>query len=902
MMDVVQKIANVPVEFLDGNYVLPDMITFLEMEKVGKVEQLNIIDRWNLNDSTQSLKAEVGLDSSGNLMYLDLHEKYHGPHGLIAGMTGSGKSEFIITYILSMAINYSPDDVAFILIDYKGGGLAFAFENKTTGMVLPHLAGTITNLDKAEMNRTLVSIDSEVKRRQQLFNEARDKMGESTIDIYKYQGFYHEGKLSEPLPHLFIICDEFAELKAQQPDFMDNLISVARIGRSLGVHLILATQKPSGVVNDQIWSNTKFRVCLKVQDASDSKEMLKRPDAAELKQTGRFYLQVGYDEYFALGQSGWAGAKYFPSEKIIKQVDKSVNVIDNTGDFIKNIQASSGSAKVQAQGEQLAAILGNIIDVANRENKRTRKLWLENIPNMIYYSDVLKKYHTEFDPNVLNVVVGEYDAPEIQKQGVLNLNMKEMDNILVYGNDGEEKEKFLNALLYSFVNQYSPEDINIYAVDYGSESLRMFSQFPQIGGFVFSGEDEKFKNSIKLITEEIRNRKKLFIPFGGSYEEYNARNEEKLPQIVFFINNFDGVAEIYPLFHENLTSICRECTRYGIYFIVSLNGPSSMPRRATLCFKSRVCFHFTDPTQYSDAFDMRCRITPREMMGRGLINYDGGIHEFQTISLSDEDHTDSEMVHKLYEDIREKYTTSAVKIPELPECVTMDLVEKHIRNFDKIPIGVYRESLKTAYIDFSSFPFFVISSNKLNNMKGFAESLMMVLMKIPDCQVVFLDAQKLLPSVKDMCPSYYDDSFGALIDGLIKIEQDPEKKNQKYIYVFFGLDKMRTKLDSTARLDTFIEMIKKNDHSRLIMMESNKGIKSLDFDKWFMAARNAGDGLWVGQGFGAQQVFRISKVTNEMNASYPNNYAYLTYDSMPELIKLIEFTKIEEEDDDLDEE
>ena len=145
-------------------------------------------------------------------MYLDLHEKAHGPHGLIAGMTGSGKSEFIITYILSLAINYSPDEVSFILIDYKGGGLAFAFENKTLGIELPHLAGTITNLDKSEMNRTLVSINSEIKRRQKIFNDARDSLSESTIDIYKYQKFYREGKVTEPIPHLFIICDEFGQI------------------------------------------------------------------------------------------------------------------------------------------------------------------------------------------------------------------------------------------------------------------------------------------------------------------------------------------------------------------------------------------------------------------------------------------------------------------------------------------------------------------------------------------------------------------------------------------------------------------------------------------------------------------------------------------------------------------
>lgn len=276
MIQISKVLSNIPIEFEVGISHLPDAISFLEMEKVGKVEQLNILNRWNINDSTSSLKAEIGIDEQGDLMYLDLHEKAHGPHGLIAGTTGSGKSEFIITYILSMCINYSPDDISFILIDYKGGGLALAFENKSAGVILPHLAGTITNLDKAEMDRTLVSIDSEVKRRQKMFNEARERLGESTIDIYKYQTFYHDGRLDEPIPHLFIICDEFAELKSQQPEFMDNLISVARIGRSLGVHLILATQKPSGVVNDQIWSNSRFKVCLKVQDENDSREMLKR--------------------------------------------------------------------------------------------------------------------------------------------------------------------------------------------------------------------------------------------------------------------------------------------------------------------------------------------------------------------------------------------------------------------------------------------------------------------------------------------------------------------------------------------------------------------------------------------------------------------------------------------------
>ena len=236
--------------------------------------------------------------TDGTLFTLDLHQKAQGPHGLVAGMTGSGKSEFIITYILSLAVNYHPDEVAFLLIDYKGGGLAGAFEDKERGIRLPHLLGTITNLDGAMITRSLLAIESEMKRRQRIFNEVKSKTGESSIDIYSYQSLYRNKVLEEPMPHLFIIADEFAEMKQQEPEFMDKLISIARIGRSLGVHLILATQKPSGVVNEQIRSNTKFRVCLKVQDKADSMDMLKRPEAAALKDTGRFYLQVGYDEYY----------------------------------------------------------------------------------------------------------------------------------------------------------------------------------------------------------------------------------------------------------------------------------------------------------------------------------------------------------------------------------------------------------------------------------------------------------------------------------------------------------------------------------------------------------------------------------------------------------------------------
>ena len=149
---------------------------------------------------------------------------------------------------------------------------------------------------------------------------------------------------------------------------MDDLISTARIGRSLGVHLILATQKPSGVVNDQIWSNSKFKVCLKVQDRSDSQEMIKRPDAASIKETGRFYLQVGYDEYFALGQSAWTGAPYYESDVRKKKVDNTITFVDNLGMPFKIVDDGKQNFTGVLKGEELPNIMKYMVDIDKKEN------------------------------------------------------------------------------------------------------------------------------------------------------------------------------------------------------------------------------------------------------------------------------------------------------------------------------------------------------------------------------------------------------------------------------------------------------------------------------------------------------------------------------------------------------
>ena len=895
MKAIGKVISNIPIEFERGAKSLPTSITFLEMESVGKVEQLNIINRWKNNDPIKSLKAEVGVDENGDLMYLDIHEKYHGPHGLIAGMTGSGKSEFIITYVLSMAINYSPDEVSFVLIDYKGGGLAGAFENKTSGIKLPHLAGTITNLDKAEMDRTLVSIDSEVRRRQRIFNDAKDKLGESTIDIYKYQGFYREGKLDEPVPHLIIICDEFAELKSQQPDFMDNLISIARIGRSLGVHLILATQKPSGVVDDQIWSNSKFRVCLKVQEKSDSMEMLKRPEAAELKQVGRYYLQVGYNELFQLGQSGWCGAKYFPSDRIKKNIDRSINFINDTGYIIKSIQGASNN-KGEAQGEELAAILKHIIEAAKRENLFSRKLWLDNVPDVILVDDLYDKYKEKTVSNVVDAVIGEYDDPNNQNQGLLKINLNTEGNTIVFGADGSDKEMFIDSMIYSTITRHTSNEINYYIIDYGSESLRKFSKFPHIGDLVYLSEDEKLFNLLKLINRKISERKKLFSAFGGEYNNYIKLSGKKLPLIGIIINNYDAFSESNPNFEDELITITRDGLRYGIFFVLTANSDSSIRRKIKQNFNSIFALRLNDISDYNIIFN-RVNNEPMDIPGRGIFKKEE-IYEFQTASISREENI-NDYLDGILEKVKSSNDYVAERVPTLPNIITIDYMSKYLNNLTDVPVGIAKSSLDIITYDFTSYLSTFVFSTTSSNTANFSRCLLKELGLLKNLQIIVIDINSEIPETKNFIKYYYDREPSQVIDILIDYVGKIMNSSVKFrtIIYFQNFNKFKMKIED-SKLEDLTGKIKKLENVNIIIADDYKKFKKVEFDTWYRNIQNDTDGIWIGTGLGDQNMFKLSKITKEMEKVYKNNFGFVIKDGRGQLIKTIELPEFKEGDDD----
>ena len=610
---------------INQSYSLPTMITFLEMYGVGKVEHLNPLVRWEKNNPVKSLSVPIGIGADGKLFPLDLHEKHQGPHGLVAGMTGSGKSEFIITYILSLAVNFSPDEVAFVLIDYKGGGLADAFVDPKRGIHLPHVVATITNLDGSAIQRSLTSIQSELKRRQEMFKRAKSETGEGTMDIYDYQRLYRNKRVSEPMPHLFLISDEFAELRTQQPEFMDALISAARIGRSLGVHLILATQKPSGVVNDQIWSNTKFRACLKVQDKSDSNEMLKRPEAAELKQTGRFYLQVGYNEYFALGQSAWCGAGYTPQDQIVKEKDSSVDFIDNAGQVI--LKAKEKKVREKAVSKQIVAIVQYLSDLAKRENIVPRSLWCEPLPAKLEYSELEKTAERKN----LSALVGLIDDPAHQKQMPLLVDLMSFHHMALVGLAGSGKSSFLKTMLYSLVMNYEPEDVSFYIMDLSGGILSVFRNTPHCGAYLTKENEADFDRMLNLIQEIVKERKQLFADAEVySFDDYTKLH--KLPVILVVLDGWTNIGDFvkgqeYSLY---ISKDMRDAANYGVRFIFSVNHLNEFSARVTQEIDYKIALQAKDAFDYNDILSVRNVPLPPMLPGRGVCRVNGVGLEYHT--------------------------------------------------------------------------------------------------------------------------------------------------------------------------------------------------------------------------------------------------------------------------------
>lgn len=753
---------------------IPDSVTFMEMYGAETFEDLQVSSRWEKNAPYKSLAVPIGLRGQGDLVQLNLHEKAHGPHGLIAGTTGSGKSETIQSYILSLAVNFHPHDVAFLLIDYKGGGMANLFKN------LPHLLGTITNLDGAQSMRALASINAEIHRRERLFREFE------VNHINQYQKKFKNGEAKEPLPHLFLISDEFAELKANQPDFIKELVSIARVGRSLGVHLILATQKPSGVVDDQIWSNSRFKIALKVADRSDSNEMLHTPDAAEITQTGRAYLQVGNNEVYELFQSAWSGADYQPEKDDMGIEDHTIYLINELGQYEilnEDLSGLEDADEIKEVPTELDAIVHNIqLMCEEQQIPPVPQPWLPPLKERITLEEL-----EEVQPTVaweqekpLSVLLGMADIPQAQKQEAVSINLAKDGHVLLYGSPGTGKTTFLQSAGMDLARKFSPKDLTIYLMDFGTNGLAPLSKLPQVADTMLLDQTEKISKFVRIMEKELNRRKKLLSDYGvGTLELYRQASGQKEPAIVILLDSYEAIkeeayeAELFKL----LVRISREGLSIGVHLLMTAGRQTNLRAQLYSNFKHQLSLPQNEASEVRVIVGATpLAMTMEDIKGRALIKRE----EVDVIQLAlpVSGANDTQVLNNLRQavaSLQEAWTGKRPSaIPMVPEELTMDAflnlptTQEAVQN-NELPIGLEFEEVQTIGLPFDRFKHLLILSDKDAAMNAVTNHMIKLLLHLFDKEIVTIfDPIDEYRSFKDNVGNYLGNgmSYRSLLDSL----------------------------------------------------------------------------------------------------------------------------------------
>ena len=743
---------------------IPDSVTFLEMYQAETFNDLKVLSRWESHAPYQSLAVPIGLRGKDDLVYLNLHEKAHGPHGLIAGTTGSGKSETIQSYILSLAVNFHPHDVAFLLIDYKGGGMANLFKD------LPHLLGTITNLDGAQSMRALASINAEIHRRERLFGQY------GVNHINQYQKKFKLGEATEPLPHLFLISDEFAELKVNQPDFIKELVSIARVGRSLGVHLILATQKPSGVVDDQIWSNSRFKLALKVADRGDSMEMLRTADAAEITQTGRAYLQVGNNEVYELFQTAWSGADYQPEKDHLGIEDHTIYLINELGQYEVLNQDLSGldmAEEIKEVPTELEVIVQEINHLHQEEGiAAVAQPWLPPLKERIMLDELdkvvpIEAWQKRTAPSVL---IGVADIPQAQKQEAVAIDLSKDGNILLYGSPGTGKTTFLQTVAMDLARKQSPENLTMYLLDFGTNGLAPLTQLPHVADSLLLDQTEKIQKFIRIINRELDRRKKLLSEHGvGTIALYREVTGKQEPTMVILMDSYESMkdepyeTDLFKLFMR----ISREGLSIGVHLIITASRQNNLRAQLYSNFKHQLTLPQNDISEVRGIVGATpLASTMEDIKGRALMKRDEvDVVQFALPVAGDNDIQIINNLRDQVQSLKEMWTgRTPAGIPMVPDELTeaafygREDVKESMENLE-FPIGLDFEMVKTVKIPFDRLKNLVFMADSPESLENQQKHLLNTALQFGSkLHIMLVDPLEECVAYKDKVSTYISSS------------------------------------------------------------------------------------------------------------------------------------------------
>ncbi|MDF9813831.1 FtsK/SpoIIIE domain-containing protein [Streptomyces sp. SPB162] len=648
----------------DADSALPTAARLLNLLQMPDPTGADIERIWMHGGSTTTAPIGIGADGP---FHLDIRRD--GPHALIAGTTGAGKSELLQTIITSLAVHNRPDALNFVLIDYKGGS---AFLDCSR---LPHTVGMVSDLDAHLTERALASLAAELKRREEILFEAETK------DIEDYGDTRRVRPELEPMPRLVLIIDEFASLVAELPDFVAGLVDIARRGRSLGVHLILATQRPAGVVSADIRANTNLRIALRVTGPDESSDVIDAPDAGAINKStpGRAYVRSGAQALVALQSARIGGRRPSTSSG-----PRASAVPLSWSAVARPLARAADDGDDGTLVTDLAVLVDAIASGAERMRfPAPRSPWLPPLPEHITLDDAPQPAaptHGDVPP----IVFGVTDVPARQARSPLALDLVDGENLLIIGGPRSGRSTALRSLAGALAKTVSPADVHLYGVDCGANVLLPLTGLPHCGGVVTRDEPERLVRLLARLQGEVTRRQQLLARLGVSStaeQRASAAPEDKLPWMVLLLDGWEGYTSTFENYDygkliDAMVRLFREGPAVGLRVAMSADRSGFMGT-VTSSFGDRLILRLTTVDDYSSA-GMSPRDIPKDMAaGRALGATDGGVQESQIALLATDPSGKAqvEALRRIADDSRARYprpvkSLRAMRVDALPSQIT----------------------------------------------------------------------------------------------------------------------------------------------------------------------------------------------------------------------------------------
>nr|WP_202424736.1 FtsK/SpoIIIE domain-containing protein [Streptomyces sp. HUCO-GS316] len=582
-----------------------------------------IVARWRMGG--QSTMAVIG-ESYDGPFGIDMRKD--GPHGLIAGTTGSGKSELLQTIVAALAVANTPENMTFVLVDYKGGS---AFKDCVK---LPHTVGMVTDLDAHLVERALESLGAELKRREHILAAADAK------DIEDYQDLVRRDPSHAPVPRLLIVIDEFASMVRDLPDFVTGLVNIAQRGRSLGIHLLLATQRPSGVVSPEIRANTNLRIALRVTDGGESSDVIDSPEAGHISKStpGRAYVRLGHASLVPF-QSGRVGGRR-PGAADPQVLMPWVGTLswEDLG------RAALVKPKAEAREEEEITDLKVLVDAVREANQALgipaqHSPWLPALAETLLLDQIEMPAVAQGPGKLPPAPYGVEDLPADQARRPVVVDFSTFGHLMIGGAPRSGRSQILRTLAGSLARTHSTADVHLYGIDCGNGALNALTRLPHCGAVVGRNQTERVIRLVNRLKGELSRRQDLLAEKGYAdigEQRAAAPEDERLPHIVVLLDRWEGwVPTLGEVDHgaltDELTTMMREGASVGVHLVLTGDRTLLVGRIATLT-EDKYGLRLADRSDFS-TLGIPARKVPEEIPpGRGYRNESGTETQFALLS------------------------------------------------------------------------------------------------------------------------------------------------------------------------------------------------------------------------------------------------------------------------------